>query len=386
MKIERIARKAGLVAGGVAVAVAVTVAGPVQSASAETPAEIMRAGLKLAVDAGYPGATALLRKGDTTQYLTEGVGNRATGTPMDPKAQFRAGSNTKPFISAVVLMLADEGRLTLDDTVDKWLPGVVSGNGHDGTKIKLRQLMNHSSGVAEYLDNVTTQAYDQPTTQYTPEQLVRIAMREPAEFAPGAKVRYVNTNYILLGMIIKAVTGNEPATEVKSRLIDRLGLTGTSYPTSDRNLYGNFTRGYAVPKFWIIQRPYVDVTVLNVQFSGAAGAMVSTMDDLATLHRALLDGTLLSPAMLQEVKTDLPITGIPGWGLGPVHETHTGPGTCGRVLSKGGAIYGYYSQIFTREDTGAQVSYVTNQFNMANVEAPTPGKVNTVAVKALCAL
>ncbi|WP_406082774.1 beta-lactamase family protein [Streptomyces zaomyceticus] len=384
MIISMINRKAGA-AIAVAVALTVTAAGPVQGAPTQSAGQVMQDGLNAAVAAGYPGATALLRKDGASQHLTAGVGDRLTGTPMDPTAQVRIGSNTKPFIGAVTMMLADQGLLSLDDTVDRWLPGVVTGNGNDGKKIKIRQLLNHTSGVPEYLDRVIVDAYSNPSKPFPPAQLIQLAMQRAPLFTPGASVKYTNTNFILLGMIIKAVTGNEPAVEVKTRLIDRLGLTGTSYPTSDPKLYGNHNRGYAVPLYYWGERPYVDVTTLNVQFSGAAGAMVSTLDDLAALHEALLDGTLLSPAMMDHLKTLVPYPDQTNLSFGLAHEVVNGPGTCGKVWTKGGAIYGYYTAVLTRED-GAQAAVATNQYNMAGPAGAGVANLTNAAIDALCAL
>ncbi|WP_344451305.1 serine hydrolase domain-containing protein [Actinocorallia aurantiaca] len=382
MAISLITRKVG---AAVAVAVAVAVAGPVQGASARTADQVMQDGLNTAVAAGYPGATALLRKDGVSRYLTAGVGDRTARTPMDPKAQVRIGSNTKPFIGAVVLMLADQGRLSLDDTVDRWLPGVVAGNGNDGKKVKIRQLLNHTSGVPDYLNEVYADAFDNPNKPFPAAQLVQVAMRQAPLFPPGTNVSYSNTNFILLGMIIQSVTGNGPATEVTTRLVDRLGLTGTSYPTSDPKLYGNHVRGYAVPAYYWGERPYVDVTTLNVQFSGAAGAMVSNLDDLAALHRALLDGTLLSPAMVEQVKTLVPYPGQSNLSFGLAHEVMNGPGACGKIWSKGGAIYGYYTAVLTRED-GTQVAVATNQFNMVAANPAGVTRLTNAAIEAVCAL
>ncbi|MFZ4299007.1 serine hydrolase domain-containing protein [Streptomyces cinereoruber] len=384
MAISLFTRKAGA-ALAVAAALTFTAAGPVHGTPARTADQVMQDGLDAAVAAGYPGATALLREDGARRYLTAGVGDRATRTPTDPKAQVRIGSNTKPFIGAVTMMLADQGALSLDDTVDRWLPGVVTGNGNDGRKITVRQLLNHTSGVPEYLDRVTVDAYDNPNKPFPPAQLVRQAMQRAPLFAPGTSVKYSNTNFILLGMIIKSVTGNEPAVEVQTRLIDRLGLTGTSYPTSDPKLYGNHVRGYAVPLYYWGERPYVDVTTLNVQFSGAAGAMVSTLDDLATLHEALLDGTLLSPATLEQLKTLVAYPGQSNLSFGLAHEVMNGPGDCGKVWTKGGAIYGYYTAVLTRED-GAQAAVATNQYNMAGPAGAGVQNLTNAAIDALCAL
>lgn len=381
MNVQSLVRRAGVFA---ALTLSITLTAPVQPASAQTPAETLQAALNEAVAGGYPGAMALVRKNGTSQYLRAGTGDRGTNAPIDPQAQIRIASNTKTFIATTLLILVDEGRLSLDDTVDRWLPGVVAGNGNDGTKITIRQILNHTSGVPEYLDVfVFAPAYDNPNKPYTPEQLVQGAMQKNRAFAPGAQFRYTNTNYILAGMVIKAVTGHDPSVEVKTRIIDPLGLADTTYPTSDPNLYGNFVRGYVVPQFFLGPRPYADATVHNVQYTGAAGAMVSTMNDLAVLHLALHNGELLSPAMQQEARTvAFPTANGNNFGLGLDFLNKP----CGKVQRFGGAIYGYISEIYTRPD-GTQLVVFLNQFNISQGSVGAVGtKFFTSAINAVCTL
>lgn len=113
--------------------------------------------------------------------------------------------------------------------------------------------------------------------------------------------------------------------------------------------------------------------------------MVSTLDDLAALHEALLDGTLLSPAMMDHLKTLVPYPDQTNLSFGLAHEVVNGPGTCGKVWTKGGAIYGYYTAILTRED-GARAAVATNQYNMAGPAGAGVANLTNAAIDALCAL
>lgn len=350
--------------------------------AASTPADILQAGAQQGIADGYPGVIGMVRNGDTTQYVHAGVGDRATKVPADPKAKFRIGSNTKAFISTVLLQLEGEKRLSLDDTVAKWLPGAVAANGYDGSKITIRQLLNHTSGLPDYLSALQINGpyflNTNPREVLPPQTLVNVGLglRAPTS-APGEKFGYSNTNYVLAGMVIKAVTGSEPAAEVQRRIIEPLGLRDTSFPTADPALYGNYLHGYVLRAILID-----DATVSNVQVSGSAGAMVSTMDDLAAFSRALLTGKLLEPAQLAELKTTVPVTADVGYGLGIEHVKLS----CGKwAWGHNGAVLGYFSEWLTSEDGTEQVLHTNNEFHLL---AGTPGQAHTgkAMTDAFCAL
>ncbi|MDH6128232.1 serine hydrolase domain-containing protein [Kitasatospora sp. GP82] len=356
-------------------------------ANADTPtaAGILKAGAQQGVADGYPGVIGLVRQGDTTQYVHAGTGNLATGMPADPKAQFRIGSNTKAFTSTVLLQLEAEHRLSLDDTVAKWLPGAVNANGYDGTKITIRELLNQTSGLPEYANSPQVSGpyvLDlNPNQAWAPQTLLDIALAsQKPTAAPGQKFSYANTNYVLAGMVINAVTGNSAATEIQNRIIGPLGLTNTTFPTSDPNLYGNYLHGYVHPVVFYTN----DVTVSDVQVFGSAGAMVSTLDDLTAFSRALLTGKLLPPAQEAELKTTVPVnsTGTAGYGLGIEHAQLP----CGQwVWWHNGAVLGYYSTWLSSDDGTKQVAHANNEFHLL---PGTAGQTDTdtALVNAYCAL
>jgi D-alanyl-D-alanine carboxypeptidase len=333
---------------------------------------------------GYPGVVGLVRDGADTQYAHAGVGDITTKVPADPKARFRIGSNSKAFTSAVLLQLEAEGKLSLDDTVDRWLPGAVHANGYEGASITVRQLLNHTSGLPDYLKDtgVTTGYYlnTNPRQEWAPQKLVDIALALHApQSAPGEKWGYSNTNYLLAGMVVKAVTGSDVSTEIQHRVIEPLGLADTAFPTDDPTIPGNHLSGYdrGVP---LVTR---DVTTSNVQLLGSAGAIVSTLDDLAAFGRALLDGTLLEPAQLKELKTTVPVAenSSVGYGLGIEHEQLD----CGTwVWGHNGAVLGYFSEWLSTEDGTREVLHANNEYHMLS---PTKGQTDTgqAMLDAFCA-
>ncbi|MEV8100742.1 serine hydrolase domain-containing protein [Kitasatospora sp. NPDC085879] len=371
----------------VAVAACLVSVGVGGSANAAVPtaAGILQAGAQQGIADGYPGVIGLVRQGDDVQYVHAGVGDLSTKVPADPKAKFRIGSNTKAFTATVLLQLEGEQRLSLDDTVARWLPGAVNANGYDGTKITVRQLLNHTSGLPEYAGSAQVSvpyvANTNPRQAWAPQTLVDIALAQHAPNAvPGQKFSYANTNYVLAGMVIKAVTGTDAATEIQRRIIEPLGLRDTSFPTADPALYGNYLHGYLHPVTFYTQ----DVTVSNVQTYGSAGAMVSTLDDLAAFSRALLTGRLLAPAQTVELKTTVPMdsSGTAEYGLGVEHlQLPCGQWGWGHT----GAVLGYLSNWLSSEDGTKQVLYANSEFHLIG---GTRGQLDTgkAAINAFCAL
>ncbi len=160
-------------------------------------------------------------------------------------ARVRIGSNTKAFVSTVVMQLVDDGLLDLDMSIEHYLPGTVVGNGNDGNRVTIRDLLQHTSGLTDYLAAGGARPEDikpgqllvggtsaQPPEHFSPTELVDIAMSLPPGPAAKDKAVYSNTNYILLGMLIEKVTGRPAAQEITTRIIDPLGLMDTYFPAS----------------------------------------------------------------------------------------------------------------------------------------------------------
>lgn len=280
-------------------------------------AAAVRAGLRAALDQlvadGYPGVVAYGRVDGQRWQLAVGVADRATGQPARPDDRFRVASNTKAFVSTVLLQLVGEHRLSLDDPVEKWLPGMVRGSGNDGSKISIRQLLNHTSGIwdptversfwAPYLDQ-----HDRDHI-YPPRQVIAAAVAHAPDFAPGTSWGYSNTNYLLAGLVIEAVTGRDAVAEVGRRILIPLELSRTSFPVTDPDIHGRHLHGYDLV--------YRDMTRFSPSYDWTAGAIVSTTADLARFHEALFGGTLLKPDQQRELETVLPMGDPSSWyGLG----------------------------------------------------------------------
>ncbi|WP_191870845.1 serine hydrolase domain-containing protein [Streptomyces filipinensis] len=308
-----------------------------------------RKAVEAAVAAGVPGVTATAKDAHGTWSTTAGVGDLRTGEPRSTADRYRVGSITKSFVATVLLQLEAEGRLSLDDTVDRWLPGVVRGHGHDGRRITVRQLLNHTSGIYNYTadkdfdriyssrDGFHRHRYD----TLTPRRLVEIAMTHKPDFTPGESWNYSNTNYVVAGMVIEKVTGRTYAAEITRRIIAPLHLKATSLPGTKITVPQPSSRAYS--KFSGPKGPTDDVTTFNPSLAASAGEMISNSADLDRFYSALLGGKLLPAHQLKEMKTTVRTTISPRvrYGLG-LMDTRLGCGV--HVWGHGGGIFGSTSE------------------------------------------
>ncbi|TXR99240.1 D-alanyl-D-alanine carboxypeptidase [Bacillus sp. SH7-1] len=288
------------------------------SSSLQTSTQSDRTSVKNAIrDAlqlGYPGILANISKGGKTWSYAAGIADVRTKNPMKADFRFRIGSVTKPFIATVLLQLSGENRLNLDDSIEKWLPGVIQGNGYDGNQITIRQILNHTSGIADYMNSKDFDIMDTKKS-YTAEEFVKMGISLPPEFAPGKGWSYSNTGYVLLGILIEKVTGNSYAEEIENRIIEPLDLSNTFLPGNSSVIPGTkHARGY-------IQldgaSELKDVTYINPGSSD--GDMISTADDLNKFFSYLLSGKLLKEQQLNQMLTTVPTDREgTGYGLGIV--------------------------------------------------------------------
>ncbi|MBY8881165.1 serine hydrolase domain-containing protein [Actinacidiphila acidipaludis] len=257
--------------------------------------------------------------------------------PRDP--EFRVASTSKTFTAVVVLQLVAEGRLSLDDTVDRWLPGVVAGNGNDGSRITLRDLLRHTSGLYDYVADPEIQDkllnhFEENRYDDTPAaDLVAVAMRHAPLFTPGEGPQqwaYSNTDYLLAAMMAEKATGQRWDEMVEHRVIAPLGLRHTYIPGAGPFLVGPHVR---VTVDGPDGKP-VDLTEESFEHTADSG-VVSTPSDLNTFFRALAGGRLLPAAQWREMRETVPYDDLPvppagrqgGYGLG----LRVLPLTCGGV-------------------------------------------------------
>ncbi|GLF95087.1 serine hydrolase domain-containing protein [Streptomyces yaizuensis] len=304
-------------------------AGEDRRATPLTRAQLARELERTLKEAGYVGIAVEVRHGDTRIHADAGEAALGTGRPTPRNAVFRAASVTKSFVATVVLQLVAEGRLSLDDTVETWLPGLVDGNGNDGRLITLRHLLQHTGGIYNWDHTEVTgdTAEDFERTRFdrfTPEESIAHAMRHRPDFPPAAPGdpappwNYSNPGYLIAGMVIEKATGRPWAEEVERRIIRPLGLRDTRAPGDDPFLRAPHARTYHT--FRGSDR-WTDTTVRNMTSADAAGALISTRRDLDRFYTALLRGRLLPAAQLAEMRRTVPVGGVigevmPGLGYG----------------------------------------------------------------------
>ncbi|MEV8015211.1 serine hydrolase domain-containing protein [Streptomyces sp. NPDC086554] len=310
--------------------------------------------MEAAVNEDAPGVTVQAKDRRGAWNSAAGVGNLDDQSPRGAHDHYRVGSITKTFVATVLLQLEAEGELDLDDKVGRWLPGVVEGNGHDGDRITVRQLLNHTSGVfnvsadAGFQEKVFTEKFlEHRYDTWTPEEEVAIAMRHKPDFKPGKGWNYSNTNYVLAGMIVEKVTGESYADEIRRRVIEPLGLHHTSLPGTDASMPRPSSRAYTKLSDAPDAKNH-DVTEFNPSVGGAAGAMISDSADLNRFYTALLRGKLLPKKQLAEMKTTVP-AGDEGRRYGLALEAVKT--SCGKVVwGHGGDIHGSSSMAGATED------------------------------------
>lgn len=360
-----------------AVVAAVALGAPV-AAAAPAPARDDHGATRKAMDTnvkdGVVGIALQARDGHGVWKATAGVGDLRTGAPRDAHDRFRAGSVTKTFVATVLLQLEAEGRLSLDDKVETWLPGVVRGDGHDGRRVTLRQLLNHTSGIYDYTSDeqlgrdvfLAEGFLKNRYRTWTPQQLIGIAMKHKPDFAPGTSWSYSNTNYLLAGLVIEKATGNPYGDEVRDRIIEPLGLRGTKVPGTTPTLPGPHSRAYSKLAETTDGKTY-DVTKFNPSVAGAAGELVSDSADLNRFYSALLRGRLLPKKQLDAMKTTVPVSGELGsYGLGLMERELS----CGvRLWGHSGGIHGSLTESVTTTDGSHSLTFNLNSDWTGNSKA-----------------
>lgn len=318
------------------------------------PAEELEAELQSLVDAGYPAVLASVTSPDGTSVnAAAGTGDLATGETPPVDGEVRVASNTKMFVSVLVLQLVEEGRVALDEPVGSYLPGLVTGEGIDGAAITVRQLLQQTSGLPEYADEVAADAFGVRDVYISPRDMLDVALSRPADFAPGERWEYSNTNYLVLGLLIERVTQRPLFEQIDERIVQPLGLDHTYLPgTGERELRGEHPHGYHSADATELQ----DITRMDPSFAWSAGAMVSTPSELNAFMQATLDGTLLTDESLAQLQDSVPA----GDELWP--EATYGLGWQSYPLSCGGIAWGHGGDIpgtQTRNAVGPDGTAVT---------------------------
>jgi peptidoglycan/LPS O-acetylase OafA/YrhL/CubicO group peptidase (beta-lactamase class C family) len=314
-------------------------------------------------DSAIPGAALSVRMPDGTIWTgTSGLADLDKDVAMQPSTRVRIGSLSKMFTAVVVLQLMDEGKLSLDDPLTKWLPGLVP----KGDSITVRQLLQHTSGLYDYLEDrrLVSQAYDHPERVWTPEELVKYAVGFPPSFAPGANGGwdYSSTNYVILGMIIERTTGRPLDQELRQRIFTPLGLRAT-YVVPAETVEGTQAHGYSKDD---------DRTEAAMSFTFGSANIVTSIDDLRTFGISLFAGDLLKDTTLKQMQQFVNGKGqynMPAleYGLGlmgdqlPVAIADRSEAATRRVIGHIGGFGGFRAALWYAPEDGMLVALSVNQ-------------------------
>jgi D-alanyl-D-alanine carboxypeptidase len=333
------------------------------TASAVSLDAAMRAQLDAALDEGFeasgmPGVVVgLWVPGQGEWVATRGVSDLATNEPIDRANQSKIGSITKTIVGTVALRVIGDGTvgLTLDDTIDRWYPDFPLAN-----EITVRMLMNMSSGIGgpgqAQLDRICADPY----STITPDEMIAIGASTPREaYAPGEGNTYSGFNTFLLGRILEHTTGTDLGTLIDQHLLEPLGMTRSRF-APDAVLAEPFNRGYS--RFCPQLAQPTDTTDWTNHEGWAAGAMLSTIDDLHTWGLALGEGYGLTPEMQAARIGDLaPGVTAEGYGYGLGVGVHIDPDSgCLLDLNHSGAEPGYGAHVQYFEGSGAVLALIGN--------------------------
>lgn len=358
------------------------------STSAPASGSQLQAAAQAAVDAGAAGYLARVDDGSRVRTATAGLGDRETGRRLKNKDQYQAGSQTKTFVAVLVLQLVAKGAVDLDEPIETYLPDVVP----NGSNITVRMLLQHTSGLFNYTSDPAfiQAAIGDPYTPVTPQQLLDLAFSHDPNFAPGTGWSYSNTGYIVLGEMLKKVTGQPVGTLIRQRITKPLRLSATYLADPFvANTGAGFAHGYGID---LTTDPdaYVDISDWTLSWAGSAGALVSTARDLSVFYSALLSGKILPPAELEQMKTTVDVDdwGIPGaYGLGLMRIDTS----CGTVWGHGGDTLGYHSNTAVTAD-GSRSSSTDTTSQVLEAAEDDPGlqaytlAVDNADLTAVCAM
>jgi D-alanyl-D-alanine carboxypeptidase len=386
---------------GVVVALVVClVASACSGSSTSTPEDTTTAGTTTAEDATLPAFARTLQPqieemvsklrvpgalvyvdvpGEGTWSTALGTDDLATGAPMMPEDHFRVGSNTKTFTGTVILQLVDEGKLGLDDPVSDYQPEVPNGE-----NITIRQLLDMTSGLFNYSeDEEFNQTLDtEPAKVWTPQEVVEIGFQHEPYFAPGEGFHYSNTNTVLLGMIVEQLTGQPLEQQFQERLFEPLGMTGTllperssaaipdphsqgyMYQTNVEDLSTTVLEGEKAEQADASAGTPNDVTDANPSWGWAAGAGISTLQDLRVWVKALATGEFLSPETQRERLTYVSPAPSPEVNYGLAVADFAG------FIGHDGQIPGYNSFMGYNPENGETIIVLTNLYSAPDGNAP----------------
>ena len=331
--------------------------------------------LKLAMEnvhrAGMPGVFGEVRDGEEVWRGAAGVADIRTGDPVTPDMRHRVGSINKTFTAAAVLQQVEGGAIGLDTPIYHYLPRLMPEE--RGNTITVRMLINHTSGLADYLpyaypslaafpslkDTTPQSLDDNRFTRFYKADLIELGVRAPAVSKPGSTPGiYSNTNYLILCQLIELVTGITAEQYITQHVIERAGLHDTELPSGPQ-IDGPHSLMYE-SWFGMIDPPR-DYSVFDMSWVGPAASLISTVADLNRFYSLLLAGEIVNASSLAQMQRTVPVISFDGkkieYGLGLHRMEIPGHGT---FWGHDGTVWGAGALTMTRADGKRQISVAVN--------------------------
>jgi D-alanyl-D-alanine carboxypeptidase len=308
-----------------------------------------------AVAAGLPGVALYV---STPEETFDGAAGEAVlgESPYVPEDRFRIASNSKSFLGVVAAKLSAEGLLDLDTKLADHVPASLISQIENADKATLRQALTHTSGIYDYLedDGFWAEVDAGRTTAWTAEEALAYAYGGKASFAVGTDWEYSNSNYLLAGLAIDEIAGRHHAVEIRERILDPLGMSGTYYEIEEPAT-GRLVHGYT---YYFQKADLDDTAELQQGYGLADGGIVATAGDLGTYIRAVAEGS----GLLTDEERELLFGSAVSTGEGDTYGLGVSvfPGAHGDSVGHGGALEGYLSEMYHYPDSNVTIVAFTN--------------------------
>jgi CubicO group peptidase (beta-lactamase class C family)/uncharacterized protein YneR len=294
-----------------------------------------------------PGAALIVRRGGKTLFRKAyGLANLELGVKAEPGMVFRLGSVTKQFTAVSILRLAEEGKLSLQDEIGKYLPDFPTGD----HQVTIENLLSHTSGIKSYTN--MEEWLQMWRKDMTPQEIIAMSKGKLFEFAPGERWNYDNTGYVMLGAIIEKTSGQSYEDFVKDHIFSPLGMRHSGYDHTERIIPGR-AAGYQKDNNGFVNAPYLSMTQPY-----AAGSLYSSVDDLAVWNDALFSGKVLKKESLERAFTPFQLANgeSTGYGCGWFIADLRGH----RTVEHGGGINGFTTYVLALPDDHVYIALLTN--------------------------
>jgi len=342
-------------------------AAPIPSVSDDALAAKIDAVMAAVYKPGQPGAAVIVQKeGRTIVRKGYGMADLELGVPIAPDMVFRLGSITKQFTAVSILLLAQDGKLGLQDEITKFLPDYPT----QGRRITVEHLLTHTSGIQSYTD--LAEWLPLWRKDLSVRELIDLFKDKPMQFEPGQSWAYNNSGYILLGAIIEKVSGKTYEEFVNERIFKPLGMTSSYYGSAERIIPRRIP-GYQAGKGGFVNAPYLSMTQPY-----AAGSLLSTVDDLAVWSEAVFGDKLVRKEWLDKAFTPYKLANgeSTGYGYGWFIADFAGH----RSIEHGGGINGFTSYEMTFPENRIFIAILTNSAIPGRAPEPVAVKIAWLAL------